>query len=65
MEVTETMSLKSLTTALTLYRGTSLTLERAAAQSGIAAGRLAAELRSQGVRIEDADRETLAEHGAT
>lgn len=51
------MSLTALTTALTLYRGTSLTLERAAAQSGIPASRLAAELRSRGVPIAETERE--------
>ncbi|WP_277552505.1 hypothetical protein [Halobaculum limi] len=41
------MSLKALTTASTLYRGTSLTLEQAAAHSGLSPDELASYLRSQ------------------
>ncbi len=43
------MSLKALTTALTLYRGTSLTVEQAATQSGISPTELESVLGAQGV----------------
>ena len=47
IEVDDQMSLKALTTASTLYRGTSLTLEQAAAHSGLSTTELAAYIRSQ------------------
>ncbi|MFC7070251.1 DUF7317 family protein [Halobaculum lipolyticum] len=50
------MPLQSLATALTLYRGTSLTLEQAATHAGITADELAAQLRSQGVPVREDDR---------
>ncbi|WP_435064976.1 DUF7317 family protein [Halobaculum sp. EA56] len=50
------MSLRSLTTALTLYRGTSLTVDRAAAQSGIPPAELESHLRAQGIRTPDGER---------
>ncbi|MFC7096173.1 hypothetical protein [Halobaculum marinum] len=43
------MSLQALTTAATLYRGTSLTLEQAATHTGLTADELAKHLRSQGI----------------
>lgn len=52
------MPLQSLTTALTLYRGTSLTLDQAATHAGITAEELAAQLRSQGVPVREDDPST-------
>ncbi|MFC6785952.1 hypothetical protein ACFQFH_08600 [Halobaculum halobium] len=55
------MSLRSLTTALTLYRGTSLTLERAATHGGISPAELESGLRSQGVPVPECERASTTE----
>lgn len=47
------MSFKSLTTALTLYRSRTITLEEAADRSGVSPAKMEAELRSRGIRVRD------------
>lgn len=47
------MSCKSLTTALTLYRSETLTLEQAARRSGVPAVRFAAALRTHGIPVRE------------
>ncbi|QLD89040.1 UPF0175 family protein [Natronomonas salina] len=47
------MSCKSLTTALTLYRSETLTLEQAARRSGVPAMKFAAALRSHGIPVRE------------
>ena len=49
------MSHRSLTTALTLYRGETLTLEEAATYSGVSPTKFAAALRSRGIQVRDED----------
>jgi predicted HTH domain antitoxin len=58
------MSFRSLTTALTLYRSGTLTLEQAAAQGGVTRAKLATELRSRGIAVREADRQALSEQTA-
>lgn len=58
------MSFRSLTTALTLYRSGTLTLEQAAAQGGVTTAKLATELRSRGIAVREADRGALNEQTA-
>ena len=53
------MSYRSLTTALTLYRGETLSLEDAAAYGGVSVGRLATAARSRGITVRREDAETL------
>lgn len=52
------MTYTSLTTALTLYRGRTLSLEQAAAYGGVPTGKFASELRSRGIRVREEDRDT-------
>lgn len=47
------MSCKSLTTALTLYRSETLTLEQAARRSGVPAVRFVAVLRTHGIPVRE------------
>ena len=49
------MTRKSLTTALTLYRARALTLDQAAAYSGVSRQKLATELRSRSIPIREHD----------
>ncbi|EMA22997.1 MULTISPECIES: DUF7317 family protein [Haloarcula] len=49
------MSHRSLTTALTLYRGETLTLEEAATYSGVSPTKFAVALRSRGIQVRDED----------
>lgn len=49
----DNMSYKSLTTALTLYRSETLTLEQAARRSGVPAMRFAAALRTHGIPVRE------------
>ncbi len=55
------MSYTSLTTALTLYRGGTLSLEQAASYGGVETGKLASELRSRGFDVREEDWDVLAE----
>ncbi|MBX0322563.1 hypothetical protein EGH21_05930 [Halomicroarcula sp. F13] len=55
------MSSKSLTTALTLYRSKTYTLEQAADFSGRSAGDVASALRSRGIAVREADEQSLSE----
>jgi len=52
------MTHRSLTTALTLYRGRTLSLEQAATYSGVPAGKLVTELRSRGIQVREEDWES-------
>ncbi|MDS0259384.1 hypothetical protein NDI56_08270 [Haloarcula sp. S1CR25-12] len=54
------MSYRSLTTALTLYRGGTLGLEQAATYGNVQTGKLASELRSRGIAVREEDGESLA-----
>ncbi|MFY4813283.1 DUF7317 family protein [Haloarcula argentinensis] len=49
------MSHRSLTTALTLYRGETLTLEEAATYGGVSPTKFATALRSRGIQVRDED----------
>ena len=59
------MSYRSLTTALTLYKGGALTLEGAADHSGLPATKVATALQSRGISIREADREVLIDRRIT
>jgi len=59
------MSHRSLTTALTLYRGETLTLEEAAAYSGMSPTKLASALRSRGIQVREEDSKTIADRTAS
>ena len=59
------MSYRSLTTALTLYKGGALTLEGAADHSGLPATKVAAALQSRGIPIRKADRDAVDERRLT
>jgi len=49
------MSYRSLTTALTLYRGRTLSLEQAADYSGVSTAKLETALRSRGIPVREED----------
>ncbi|GGO02734.1 MULTISPECIES: DUF7317 family protein [Haloarcula] len=55
------MSSKSFTTALTLYRSRTYTLEQAAGFSGLSTGEMASALRSRGIDVREADEQSLPE----
>ena len=54
----DSMSLKSFTAALTLYRSQTLTLEQAATHGGVSAAKFEAALRSRGIPVREAELET-------
>jgi len=58
------MSHRSLTTALTLYRGETLTLEEAATYSGVSPTKFASALRSRGIQVRDEDDGALVDNTA-
>ncbi|WP_455032222.1 DUF7317 family protein [Haloarcula terrestris] len=58
------MSHRSLTTALTLYRGKTLSLEEGAAYSGVSPTKFAVALRSRGIQVRDEDSITVSDHTA-
>ncbi|WP_137682076.1 DUF7317 family protein [Haloarcula mannanilytica] len=58
------MSHRSLTTALTLYRGKTLSLEEAAAYSGVSPTKFAAALGSRGIQVRDEDRNMISDQTA-
>ncbi|EMA24672.1 DUF7317 family protein [Haloarcula argentinensis] len=49
------MSHRTLTTALTLYRGETLTLKEAATYGGVSPAKFATALRSRGIQVRDED----------
>jgi len=54
------MSYRSLTTALTLYRGGTLSLEQAARYGNVQTGKLADELRCRGIEVREKEWNTFA-----
>jgi predicted HTH domain antitoxin len=55
------MASRSFTTALTLYRSETLTLEQAARRSGVPPVRFRAALRTHGIPLQEADREVVGD----
>ncbi len=53
------MSYRSLTTALTLYRSRTLTLEQAARHGGVSTGKIAAAARSRGIPVREEEVEAI------
>jgi len=58
------MSARSFTTALTLYRSQTLSLEQAAEYSSVSVAKMASALGARGIPVREADRDVLAAQAA-
>ncbi|MFD1586494.1 UPF0175 family protein [Halorientalis brevis] len=58
------MSVKSFTTALTLYRSQTLSLEQAAEYSSVSVPKMASALGARGIPVREVDRDVLAAQAA-
>ena len=54
------MSVRSFTTALTLYRSQTLSLEQAAEYTGVSVTKMASALGARGISVREEDRDVLA-----